>query len=92
MDSRKAHTYDYAGEWAYSVGIPSKSEVGGGIVGAIPGQFGIGIFSPPLDAKGNSVRGILTCQELSKRFGLHAFESGYTGQRLSDSLTPSRRN
>lgn len=84
--------YDYAGEWAYRVGIPSKSGVGGGIVGVIPGQFGIGIFSPPLDAKGNSVRGILTCRELSERFGLHAFESGYTGQRLSDLLTPSRRN
>ncbi len=84
--------YDYAGEWAYRVGIPSKSGVGGGIVGVIPGQFGIGIFSPPLDAKGNSVRGILTCRELSERFGLHAFESGYTGQRLSDLLTPARRN
>lgn len=84
--------YDYAGEWAYRVGIPSKSGVGGGIVGVIPGQFGIGIFSPPLDAKGNSVRGILACRELSERFGLHAFESGYTGQRLSDLLTPSRRN
>ncbi len=84
--------YDYAGEWAYRVGIPSKSGVGGGIVGVIPGQFGIGIFSPPLDAKGNSVRGILACRELSERFGLHAFESGYTGQRFSDLLTPARRS
>lgn len=83
--------YDYAGEWAYRVGIPSKSGVGGGIVGVIPGHFGIGIFSPPLDAKGNSVRGILACQELSERFGLHAFESGYTGPTLGDLLTPSRR-
>lgn len=84
--------YDYAGEWAFRVGIPSKIGVGGGIVGVIPGQFGIGIFSPPLDAKGNSVRGILTCRELSERFGLHAFESGYSGQRFSDLLTPARRN
>jgi glutaminase len=84
--------YDYAGEWAYRVGIPSKSGVGGGIVGVIPGQFGIGIFSPPLDAKGNSVRGILACQELSQRFGLHAFESGFTGPRLSDLLAPVRKN
>src|SRR6478672_12290471 len=82
--------YDYAGEWAYRVGIPSKSGVGGGIVGVIPGQFGIGIFSPPLDAKGNSVRGIRACQELSERFGLHAFESGFTGKTLRDLLTPSR--
>ncbi|HEY2415412.1 MAG TPA: glutaminase A [Pirellulaceae bacterium] len=82
--------YDYAGEWAYRVGIPSKSGVGGGIVGVIPGHFGIGIFSPPLDAKGNSVRGIRACQELSERFGLHAFESGFTGQKLHDLLAPSR--
>ena len=82
--------YDYAGEWAYRVGIPAKSGVGGGIVGVIPGQFGIGIYSPPLDAKGNSVRGIQVCQDLSQRFGLHSFESGFTGTRLRDMLTPVR--
>ena len=82
--------YDYAGEWAFRVGIPSKSGVGGGIVGVIPGQFGIGVFSPPLDAKGNSVRGILACRELSERFGLHCFETGFPKQRLSDLLTPAR--
>ena len=75
--------YDYAGEWAYRVGMPAKSGVGGGIVGVVPGQFGIGIFSPPLDAKGNSVRGIQVCQELSQRFGLHAFETGFTGETLA---------
>jgi glutaminase len=82
--------YDYAGEWAYRVGIPSKSGVGGGIVGVIPGLGGIGIFSPPLDAKGNSVRRVQACQELSERFGLHVFESGYTGTTLRDLLTPAR--
>jgi glutaminase len=82
--------YDYAGEWAYRVGIPSKSGVGGGIVGVIPGHFGIGIFSPPLDAKGNSVRGIRVCTELSERFGLHAFESGFEGKKLQELLAPSR--
>ena len=82
--------YDYAGEWAYRVGIPSKSGVGGGIVGVIPGQFGIGIFSPPLDAKGNSVRGIQACQELSQRFGLHIFESGFTGTKVCELLSPAR--
>jgi glutaminase len=76
--------YDYSGEWAYRVGVPSKSGVGGGIVGVIPGQFGIGIFSPPLDGKGNSVRGIQVCQELSQRFGLHIFESGFAGTTLRD--------
>lgn len=83
--------YDYAGEWAYRVGIPAKSGVGGGIVGVVPGKFGIGIFSPPLDAKGNSVRGIKACQELSERFGLHCFETGFTGPAIESLLTPPRR-
>ncbi|HEY2826704.1 MAG TPA: glutaminase A [Pirellulales bacterium] len=82
--------YDYAGEWAYRVGIPAKSGVGGGIVGVVPGQFGIGIFSPPLDSKGNSVRGIKACQELSERFGLHCFETKFTGQSFQSLLAPVR--
>jgi len=82
--------YDHAGEWAYRVGIPSKSGVAGGIVGVVPGQFGIGIYSPPLDSKGNSVRGIQVFRELSDRFGLHIFESGCTGPSFRDQLTPIR--
>jgi glutaminase len=83
--------YDYAGEWAYRVGIPAKSGVGGGIVGVVPGRFGIGIFSPPLDAKGNSVRGIRVCEELSRRFGLHCFESGFGGTTLDSLFSPNGR-
>ena len=83
--------YDFAGEWAYRVGIPAKSGVGGGIAGVVPNQFGIGTFSPPLDAKGNSVRGIQVCRELSEKFGLHCFESGFTGTKLSALLSPTRR-
>lgn len=82
--------YDFAGEWAFRVGIPSKSGVGGGIVGVVPGQCGIGVFSPPLDAKGNSVRGVLACQELSTRFGLHCYESGFSGESLAGLLAPAR--
>lgn len=83
--------YDYAGEWAYRVGIPAKSGVGGGIVGVLPGVAGIGVFSPPLDAKGNSVRGIKVFEELSERFGLHAFESQWDGESFLDQLQPPRR-
>jgi glutaminase len=53
------------------VGIPAKSGVGGGIIAALPSQLGLGTFSPPLDGYGNSVRGLLVCEELSKTFGLH---------------------
>src|SRR5450631_1308618 len=63
--------YDYAGEWVYRVGIPAKSGVGGGIIAALPAQFGLGTFSPPLDSHGNSVRGLKVCEELSSHFDLH---------------------
>jgi glutaminase len=63
--------YDYAGEWVYWVGMPAKSGVGGGILAVLPGQLGIAIFSPPLDARGNSVRGVAVCKELSRELNLH---------------------
>ena len=67
--------YDYAGEWAYEVGMPAKSGVSGCIMAVIPGQIGIGVFSPPIDTHGNSVRGIRVCQEISNEFELHAFNN-----------------
>ncbi len=63
--------YDYAGEWVYTVGLPAKSGVAGGVVAVLPGQLGIGVFSPPLDARGNSARGIKVCQRMATDFDLH---------------------
>jgi glutaminase len=63
--------YDYAGSWMFEVGLPAKSGVGGGIVAVLPGRFAIATFSPRLDAKGNSVRGIEVCKALSQELGLH---------------------
>jgi glutaminase len=82
--------YDYAGEWAFRVGLPAKSGVGGGIVAVIPGVAGIGVYSPPLDAKGNSVRGVRVCEELSQQFGLHVFERGFSGPTLASQFGPKR--
>jgi glutaminase len=67
--------YDYAGEWAYEVGMPAKSGVSGCIISVIPGQIGICVFAPPIDKQGNSVRGIRVCQEISSEFELHAFNN-----------------
>jgi glutaminase len=66
--------YNFAGEWAYKIGIPAKSGVSGGIIAVIPGKMGIAVFSPLLDSRGNSIRGVKVCEELSQRFGLHLFD------------------
>ncbi len=63
--------YDYAGEWVYRVGMPAKSGVGGGILAVLPGRLGIGVFSPRLDPRGNSARGVQVCERLSRDWGLH---------------------
>ncbi len=65
--------YNYAGQWAVEIGVPAKSGVSGGIIAAIPGKMGIGVYSPGLDVYGNSVRGIQVFEDLSERLGLHVF-------------------
>ena len=66
--------YNYAGEWAYRVGIPAKSGVSGGIMGVIPERAGIAVFSPLIDERGNSVRGLRVFEDLSQEFGLHLLD------------------
>lgn len=63
--------YDAAGDWVSAVGLPAKSGVGGGITAVLPGQLGIGVYSPLLDDKGHSVRGVRVCRSLSENLGLH---------------------
>ena len=72
--------YDYAGEWIYRIGMPAKSGVAGGIVAVLPGHLGIGVFSPRLDARGNSVRGIAVCNEISRHLDLHVFNRPSVGK------------
>jgi glutaminase len=78
--------YDFAGEWAYKVGLPAKSGVSGGLIVVVPQQMGIAIFSPPLDSHGSSVRGIKVSEELSEKFGLHLFDLQTDRSRLLDTL------
>ncbi|WP_338887816.1 glutaminase [Rhodococcus sovatensis] len=66
--------YDAAGHWLTAVGIPAKSGVSGGLLGALPGQAGVGVFSPRLDSHGNSVRGVKVFERLSDDMGLHLMD------------------
>lgn len=65
--------YDGSGEFALNVGVPAKSGVGGGIMAIVPNRMGIGIYSPSLDNKGNSIAGIKALELLSQNLDLSIF-------------------
>lgn len=67
--------YDSSGAWAYTVGLPGKSGVGGGILTIVPGIMGIAAFSPPLDPVGNSVRGQKMAAFVARELGYNLYAS-----------------
>jgi glutaminase len=70
-----AGLYETSGEWLYRIGLPGKSGIGGGMVTVAPGKGGLGTFAPRLDSAGNSVKGQLAAELLSRRLGLDLFAS-----------------
>jgi glutaminase len=74
-----AGLYDGSGSWAWHVGLPAKSGVGGGIVAVIPGKGAIAVFAPPLDDAGNSVKARKVIEYLAKRLDLNLFSPHSVG-------------
>ncbi|MGV2290258.1 glutaminase [Trinickia sp. YCB016] len=66
-------TYDAAGDFVYRVGLPAKSGVGGGIVAVLPGEMAVCVWSPGLDANGNSLAGVKSLEWLTTLTGQSIF-------------------
>lgn len=66
-------TYDAAGDFVYRVGLPAKSGVGGGIVAVLPGEMAVCVWSPGLDANGNSLAGVQSLELLTTLTGKSIF-------------------
>ena len=75
-----------AGTWAYQVGLPAESSVSGAILAVVPQQLGIAVFSPLLNERGHSVRGLKVCEALTQHFGLHAFDPAERRAKLQESM------
>jgi glutaminase len=67
--------YTASGDWAYTVGLPAKSGVGGGLVAVSPGKLAIAAFSPPLDKEGNSVRAQAAIAQIATTLELGLFNT-----------------
>lgn len=77
--------YNQAGHFAVEVGLPAKSGVSGALMVINPNVFGLATFSPRLNSKGNSVRGVAFCRRLVDSYRVHVFEtlrSGNTGAKI----------
>ena len=77
--------YDFSGEFAFTIGLPAKSGVSGALMVVIPNVMGLCLWSPRLDARGNSVRGVEFCKELVNRFNFHNYDN-LTG--VSEKIDP----
>lgn len=76
-----AGLYDGSGGWAWHVGLPAKSGVGGGIVAIVPGKGAIAVFAPPLDEAGNSVKAQKTIGYVADQLGINLFSPRSVGLR-----------
>jgi glutaminase len=74
-----AGLYDGSGGWAWHVGIPAKSGVGGGILAVVPGKGAMAVFAPPLDEAGNSVKAQKAIAYVAQKLGIDLFSPASVG-------------
>lgn len=65
--------YEHSGDWMFTSGLPAKTGVGGGIMGVLPGTFGIAAFAPRLDGSGNSVKAQKALRYIMNRLGANVY-------------------
>lgn len=65
--------YERTGDWLFTSGIPAKTGVGGGVLGVMPGVFGIAAFAPPIDESGNSVKAQAAIKFITHKLGVNLF-------------------
>ena len=75
----EAGLYDGSGGWAWHVGLPAKSGVGGGIVAIVPGKGAIAVFAPPLDEAGNSVKAQEVIEYVSNKLHYNLYSPASVG-------------
>lgn len=79
-----AGLYDGSGGWAWHVGLPAKSGVGGGIVAIVPGKGAIAVFAPPLDEAGNSVKAQKVIQYAANKLDFNLFSPRSVGLKATE--------